>query len=973
MDAPISSAIAIAPIRVNRPQDRLSVVGSHTELLTDPAQAVLIEAGSVDVFVVRLVDDVPQDVREHLCSLGAGALLFGVTPSLDGRALVAVAWDGATMRRLSMAWLREDLPDRWMVARGVDAWLEGVTAGLARRLAHRQRPHLLLEAGGRVAVSHADRIMAAGSGVVWLRGPDAPALLSFGLQDTAEDAPPLAPVTRDGWVRGGNSRVLTVQPTIQVLAGTAGWEALKVANDTLLAVASTVFSLALVDEHHRLATKQRNEQRALRRAVDDAVQVIGDRPARDERAAASDDRLFMAVQRVAQAGGMQARRPVRVREAEADVPPTLAQIAHASRFRIRRVALPGAWWQCPTLGPMLGADTNGRPLALVPEGAGYILYDPAGGTEQRIVPALAAGVAAVAHVFMPTLPDSELKPADLILFGLDLCRGDVLALVLATVVTALLGMTIPLATAYLFDAVIPGRLTGELWQLGAALVVVALTTMMVRMAGEIARLRIDIRLAERNQSAILDRVLRLPLRFFAAMAVGDLATRITAVANVQTGARQAVIGGVMSSAMALGSLSVLVLLDPLVAGLGLALLALQLVAAGMTAWLQIRAYRNGEALAGLADSLLLQILTGVAKLRLAAAENRAFVRWSERFTAMRARAAAARRVTSGYEAFLVGFAPLSTAGLFVVVTRMAEQPAAAGDFVAIVAAFGALTTAAAQMARLILGSSMLLLMVRFAKPILDARPEPTIGRTDPGPLDGGLEVSDLMFRYGPDEPLVFNGLNFRVAAGELVAIVGRSGCGKSTLVRLLLGLETASRGAILYDGQDLRGLDLSAVRRQVGTVLQDGRLLPGSIFETIRGESDITLDEAWAAARAAGLDDDLRQMPMGLHTMVTDGGVTLSGGQVQRILIARAMAARPALLFLDEATSALDNVTQARVMGSLHQLTATRLIIAHRLSTIRDANRILVLDGGRVVEQGNFAELVAADGALARLVKSQCM
>lgn len=958
--------------------DHDRVVGSQTFLLTDPARAVLIEAGSADIFIVRMVDDAPQGAREHLCTLGAGALLPGVSPGLDDRALLAVAWDGATLRPLSLKPGAAELADRRVVARGVDAWLEGVTAGLARHLAHRPRPDLLVHAGSQVPAygspaGDADRIIAARAGVVWLRGPDVATLLSFGLQEVAEGSSAMVPLTHHGWVRGRNTRPLLSQTTIQALATPAGWAALRAANDVFLAVASMLLNLALVDEHNRLTAKQRNERRALRRAVDDAVTVIGDRPAPDDGVAASDDRLFMAVQRVAQAAGLHACRPVRVREVDADVPPTLAQISHASRFRVRRVTLPDDWWRRPTLGPMLGADARGQHRALLPEGGGFTLYDPVEGRVWRVTADLAADVARVAYVFMPTFPDTDLKPAGVLLFGLDVFRGDMAVLAFAILIAGLLGMTLPLATAYLFDAVIPGRMIAELWQLGAALTMVALTGLVIRMAGEIARLRIDIRLGERNQSAMLDRLLRLPSRFFATATVGDLAARTAAAASLQSGVLRLVVDGAVSLAMMAGSLAVMLLLDPLVAGLSVGLVALQLFAAGVAAWLQSRAFRNGEALAGLADGLLLQILTGITKLRLAAAETRAFVRWSERFMAMRRRSAAARRVANGYEALLSGFGPLSTAVLFLVVARVADTSAAAGDFVAIVAAFGILTAAAGQMARLILGAAMVRLKADFARPILQARPEPTLGRTDPGPLEGGIDVNDLAFRYGPDEPPVFNGLSFRIAAGEMVAVVGHSGCGKSTLVRLLLGLETASRGAILYDGQDLRSLDLAAVRRQVGTVLQDGRLLPGSIFETIRGESDITRDQAWAAACAAGLESDLRQMPMGLHTIITDGGVTLSGGQVQRILIARALAARPALLFLDEATSALDNITQAHVMASLRQLTATRLVIAHRLSTIRDASRILVLEGGRVVEQGSFAELLRANGALTRLVRSQAM
>jgi ABC-type bacteriocin/lantibiotic exporter with double-glycine peptidase domain len=250
-------------------------------------------------------------------------------------------------------------------------------------------------------------------------------------------------------------------------------------------------------------------------------------------------------------------------------------------------------------------------------------------------------------------------------------------------------------------------------------------------------------------------------------------------------------------------------------------------------------------------------------------------------------------------------------------------------------------------------------------------PEARAERTDPGVLSGDIEINQVSFRYKADGPLALNDVSLRVRPGEFVAIVGPSGSGKSSLFRLLLGFETPEAGSVYYNGQDLTKLDVQAVRRQIGVVLQEARLMPGSIYQNIIGTLDLTLEDAWEAARMSGLDEDTRQMPMGMHTVITAGGATLSGGQRQRLMIARAVVAKPRLMLFDEATSALDNRTQETVSKNLEVLHTTRIVIAHRLSTIRRADRVYVLVGGRLAQSGAYAELLNQRGPFADLVKRQ--
>jgi ATP-binding cassette subfamily C protein len=300
-----------------------------------------------------------------------------------------------------------------------------------------------------------------------------------------------------------------------------------------------------------------------------------------------------------------------------------------------------------------------------------------------------------------------------------------------------------------------------------------------------------------------------------------------------------------------------------------------------------------------------------------------------------------------------------------------RQTVGTGDFLAFLSAFASCLSAA-------LGTSMALLsmlnaipLYEQAAPILRTLPEVNADKADPGVLSGDIEIQHAVFRYRMDGPLVLRDVTLQINAGEFVAFVGPSGSGKSTLLRLLLGFDQLESGSIYYDGQELSGLDIQAVRRQIGVVLQSGRLMSGDVLTNIIGSSSATLEEAWDAARMAGLADDIKAMPMGMHTVISDGGGTLSGGQRQRLLIARAIVNRPRILLFDEATSALDNRTQAIVSKSLEQLQATRIVVAHRLSTIVNADRICVIERGRIVEMGRHDELLAQGGLYSELARRQ--
>ncbi len=373
------------------------------------------------------------------------------------------------------------------------------------------------------------------------------------------------------------------------------------------------------------------------------------------------------------------------------------------------------------------------------------------------------------------------------------------------------------------------------------------------------------------------------------------------------------------------------------------------------------------------SGLVLQIFSGIAKLRMAGVEDRAFARWAKAFSRQREMAYKSRAVSNGLAAFNAAYPVLTSLALFAMIGLMGEQQRnlSTGAFLAFYAAFTQFLLASLSVSSTL--TSLLSIAPLYAgiKPLLQTAPEVSPVQADPGTLTGEIELSHVAFRYREDEPLVLKDVSLRIRPGEFVAIVGASGCGKSTLLRLLLKFESPASGSIYYDGQDLERLDVEAVRRQAGVVLQNGQLMSGSLLTNIIGSSLLTLEDAWEAIRQVGLGPDVEQMPMNIHTVISEGGNNLSGGQRQRVLIARAIVHKPRLIFLDEATSALDNPSQALVSASLERLSATRVVIAHRLSTIVNADCIYVMDEGRIVQSGTYDQLMKQRGLFVDLAKRQ--
>jgi ATP-binding cassette subfamily C protein len=647
------------------------------------------------------------------------------------------------------------------------------------------------------------------------------------------------------------------------------------------------------------------------------------------------------------------------------------QLAERGQLLARPIHL-AAGWSGHDAGPLLALDESGAVRALRFHRGRYWHVDP---QTEVLHPLDPATVQPTARALSPALPVRSLTWADVLRVATQGAGAEGGRLLGGGLAAALVGLLPPYLTGRLVDTVIPGAEVGQLVQLVSALVVVALGVAAFQWVQTLALIRWTTRAETQVQAALWDRLVRLPAPFFRRYEAGDLADRVNGLAQFARHSGTTATKAVLAGLFGLGNAGLMLWYDWWLALLALALLVGVLGGTAVLGLVRGRRMRPVTAQNGQLFGAVLQLVSGIAKLRAAAAEERAFARWAEPFADLKA--AQLRAAGPGVAlAVLNAAAPVLLTGVLFWASLQwlrSTPPLSAGDLIGFLAAFGALTTAWLGLTGALVNLVDGVAVYERLQPVLTAAPEARTGLTDPGELVGQIELARVTFRYHPEAPPILQEVALTVAPGEFVAIVGPSGSGKSTLLRLLLGLETPQTGAVFYDGRDLAGLDVRALRRRIGTVTQEGQLQAGTLFENIAGALPLTWEQAQAAATAAGLADDLARMPMGLHTVVTPGGGGLSGGQRQRVLIARALAGRPRILFFDEATSALDNVTQAQVSASVAQLRATRIVIAHRLSTVQAADRVIVLVAGRIVESGPPAELQAQGGWFARLAQRQML
>ncbi|MCX5240158.1 NHLP bacteriocin export ABC transporter permease/ATPase subunit [Streptomyces prunicolor] len=686
--------------------------------------------------------------------------------------------------------------------------------------------------------------------------------------------------------------------------------------------------------------------------------------------AADADASYAACKVVAEAAGITLAEPSQS-GSESDRLDPVERIALASRVRVRAVRLDGRWWR-DNVGPLVGHRAlSGAPVALLWRRGGYVAAHPATGRETPIEKANAEEFEPRAVMFYRPLPERRLSPFRLLRFSMQGTGSDLTNLLISGLVTVVIGALVPIATGKVLGEFVPKAQTNLIVQVCLAVMITSVVAAAFMLLENLTILRLEGRIEATLQPAVWDRLLRLPTKFFTERSTGELASAAMGISSIRR--LLAGVGPVVAQSVTVGAMNLGLLFwyspSMALAAIGM-LVVIAAVFLSLGLW-QVRWQRKLVVLSNKLNNQAFQTLRGLPKLRVAAAENYAYAAWAAEFAHSRELQQKVGRIKNLTTVMGAVYLPVCTLLMFMLLAGPARGSMSAASFLTFNTSVTMLLTSVTSLTGAFVSAVSALPLFEEIRPVLDAAPEVRTASTRPGQLSGAIEARRVSFRYADDGPLVLDDVSFGVRAGEFVAIVGPSGCGKSTLLRLLIGFDKPVSGSVLYDGQDLGALDQSAVRRQCGVVLQHAQPFTGSILDVICGTEPFTPEEAMAAAEMAGLAEDIKRMPMGLHTIVSGSGA-VSGGQRQRLMIAQALIRRPRILFFDEATSALDNETQRTVIESTKALNATRIVIAHRLSTVLDADRVIVMEDGKVAQQGPPAQLLAdTGGRLHELVRRQ--
>ncbi|MBC3888204.1 NHLP bacteriocin export ABC transporter permease/ATPase subunit [Acetobacterium paludosum] len=639
-------------------------------------------------------------------------------------------------------------------------------------------------------------------------------------------------------------------------------------------------------------------------------------------------------------------------------------------FMRRSIKLSEGWYR-DGIGALLGETTEGEIVALIPgKFSGYSYFDFQIGKRVKVTKKNVKKLADEAICFYKPFPMKKLKISDLLLYTFrTLSVMDVVAVLLSTLMMTLMGMLLPYINFLIFNQVIPSGEVGLILPIALFYTGVVVSQLLIGITNSLIQSRINTKINVSVQSAAMMRVLMMPAVFFKDYSAGELGSRVEYINNLCNKLQQTILSVGLTSLFSLVYITQIFAYAP-----GLVIPALSVIVCSSiitlgTTLVSMKRTRMSMGLSAKQSGMQYALISGIQKIRLTGSEKRAFGKWANAYSEI-------ARIIYDPPALLKYSSVLSTAinmiGMIAIYFYAVQTSVGVAGYMAFNASYGMVSGSFASLFGIVTTIAGIKPTLEMALPLLETEPEAAVGKKMVTKVKGNIELSNVSFRYQEDMPLIIDNLSLKIRPGQYIAIVGQTGCGKSTLLRLLLGFETPIKGAVYYDNKDLTTVDLKSLRRNIGVVLQNGKLMQGDIFGNIVVTAPwLTMEDAWEAAELAGIADDIRDMPMGMHTIISEGSGSISGGQKQRLMIARAVASKPKIIMFDEATSALDNITQKHVSQSLEKLKSTRIVIAHRLSTIRQCDRIIVLDRGKIIEDGNYEELIAKDGYLAELVSRQ--
>lgn len=661
-----------------------------------------------------------------------------------------------------------------------------------------------------------------------------------------------------------------------------------------------------------------------------------------------------------------------------DFPPQIKTLDEQIEYRMRpfgiksrAITLDKGWYH-QAVGAMLGTlKEDGSAVALIPGNfSGYRIVHIASGRRMKLNKKTEKLLDKEAVCFYEPLPQKSLTVVDLLKFMVQqLSVADAVLYMVLMVLSAALGLLSPMFTKWLFSDVLEYGNLEVLISLAVFVVCFSISQLCFKAFQELVNARIGIKQSVAVQAAVMNRIMSLPTSFFKQYSAGELSQRASYVQSLCSTLFSTIGITGLSSLFSLMYIAQIFVFAPSLVVPSLVITAATIALSLLTTFSQIKITREKMELSAKTSGMTYSMIKGIQKIKLAGAEKRMFSRWARHY----AKEAQLEYNPPMFLKLSSTFSlALSLCGTLILYTVAVENHIAVADYYAFNTAYGMVSSAFMAVASIAITVANIRPTLEMARPIMEAEPERHDKKETVVELDGEVELSHVSFRYNESSPNVINDVSLKIHPGEYLAIVGATGCGKTTLFRLLLGFETPQMGNIFFDKKNVVNLDLESLRRKIGVVMQDSSLFIGDIYSNIIITSpQLTLDEAWEAAEIASVADDIRRMPMGMHTQISEGQGGISGGQKQRLMIARAVASKPRILMFDEATSALDNLTQKKVSEAIDSLNCTRIVIAHRLSTIQHADRIIFLEKGVIAEEGTYEELIAKNGRFAELVERQ--
>lgn len=941
-------------------------------ILASSSQVLVVVAGHVDLFAVQLRDGEPYGPWVTVGRMRSSDVIVGPVPGPTRRILCRRV-EGAVVHLLDLRNLRSavqrdvDGPVGSALASGV----ESTVVMLAAQSRHGQLPpreFTALTAGQDMSLERGETARAVDD-AVWAR-IESGELVVGGPGGTTFCRGDWLCLTRQDWVVATTDvRVATATTGDLVRQGDI-WRRLIAHHTRFLYTADRRAERIERETLRRISDAQERDDLTLEQIRHEHERLVTDERHTSGVAEHSKAGHLAAVARVLRELSLPAAPPAHAAHLLAAVT-GFDQLGRTGWVRTRALRLEGAWWN-EEMGPLVAEwGPEREPVALLPMDGGYLVH-ATGRDPVRVTKDNHHLARKQAWVVYPLLPADVRTLRGLISYGRKGFRADYWKFWLTTLLIGVAGLLTPVLNGRILGQFVEQANRSLIVQAGMAVLVSGLVVAAFSAVQNLAVLRLQGAITAKMQTAVWGRILQLPLPFFDRMSTGRLGAVVLGIKVAQETLSGVLVTATLGLVVAAANLALLFWLSIPLALLAIGLIGIVLLFSLVVCRRDITVQRERYELDQRLSGMTFELLGAVTKIRGAGAEQRALARWSALHQEVHARQLRSRWVQDRLQVLNAVY-PIFSLGMIVLSAElMGDGRPDLTHLLTFLMAFQLMMGSLLQFTGSLQQATPIVPMMEALGPVLAADLESGVEKAHPGDVSGDVALRHVNFRYGDDGPLVLDDVTLSIRPGEFVALVGPSGSGKSTVLRLLLGFDRPHSGSVLVDGQDLAELDVSAVRRQCGVVLQGGALMPGSIRDNIAGAETFTDDDVWEAADMAGIGDDVREMPMKLATMVSEGSQGLSGGQRQRLMIARALVNRPRLVIFDEATSALDNPTQRVVAAATRRLNATRVVVAHRLSTVRDADRIVVMQEGRIVQAGSYDELLEErDGLFARLARNQ--